>query len=138
MTCQTPKCTNKPQKYRKFCPKCRYRTWAKKNPLRAGFINLRKRAKSRGKEFYLTFEQYKSFAIKTNYHINKGRSANSYHIDRIDENGPYSIDNIQVLTNSQNIRKFVQFKQRNEKNEVEFETVTVKKTSQRDENNCPF
>lgn len=36
----------------------------------------------------------------------KGRYKESYHIDRIDENKGYHIGNIQLLTNTQNIKKF--------------------------------
>lgn len=58
------------------------------------------------KEFKLTFEEFKKFAIETNYIQGKGKNKTSYHIDRIDETKGYTIDNIQVLTNSENVKKY--------------------------------
>lgn len=71
---------------------------------------LRDNAKRRGKIFELTFEQFETFAIKTQYYKKKGIYSDNYHIDRIDESKGYTIDNIQVLTNSANIKKFLSYK----------------------------
>ena len=77
--------------------------------MKAAYCNLKANAKRRGKEFSLTFEQFRDFAIKTDYHQKKGVEKESFHIDRIDEEKGYSIDNIQVLTNSQNVKKYVKY-----------------------------
>jgi len=99
--------------------------WRKKYPLKAAYQTLKYNAKRRGKEFDLTFEQFKEFAIKTKYEKKRGVYADSYHIDRIDETKGYTIDNIQVLTNVQNLRKYIDFKERNPDGSVVLYTVTT-------------
>ena len=84
-------------------PSKKYRN---KYPIRYTYQTLKDNAKRRGKSFNLTFEQFKQFAIKTDYLNVKGITKTSYHIDRIDENKGYTIDNIQLLTNEQNIKKY--------------------------------
>jgi len=46
--------------------------------MKAAFQNLRANASRRGKDFSLTFEQFKNFAIATNYIAGKGRQRNSF------------------------------------------------------------
>jgi hypothetical protein len=77
--------------------------------MRAAFQNLKSNAKRRGKTFELTFAEFKQFATNTNYMFGKGRKAESFHIDRKNETKGYSSDNIQVLTNSQNVKKFLKW-----------------------------
>jgi hypothetical protein len=110
------------------------KAWKKANPLRYAYQSLKDNAKRRGKAFELTFEQFKDFCIKSEYGTKRGRFANSFHIDRRDENGGYTIDNIQALTNGENVRKYIAFKYR-DSDGPHFETVTVKPL---DENNYPF
>ena len=100
--------------------------WRKKNPLMACYQNLKYNAKRRNKQFDLKFEEFKRFAILSKYFVKKGIYKDSYHIDRIDESKGYTADNIQVLTNSENIRKFIDYKGRNEKNKPILKTDTVK------------
>ncbi len=100
--------------------KDRKKIWREKNPMKAAYQTLKYNAKRRGKEFDLTFEQFKEFAIKTEYINKRGKNKDSYHIDRIDENKGYTIDNIQVLTNTKNLFKYIEFKQRNPDGTVEF------------------
>lgn len=85
------------------------RNWRKNNPEKYCFQTLRNNSKRRGKDFDLTFEQFLQFAAKTNYILGKGRTRESFHIDRIDESKGYTIDNIQVLTNAENVKKFLRF-----------------------------
>lgn len=104
--CTTKYCNNKALKHRTICGKCKSRKYRENNPIQAAYQNLRTNAKRRNKEFDLTFEQFKEFAIKTNYILGKGKSQTSYHIDRIDETKGYTIDNIQILTNTENVKKY--------------------------------
>lgn len=90
----------------KKCGYCRLKKWRKDNPIKYAYSNLKNNAKQRGKFFDLTFEQFKKFAIKTEYIKKAGIKKNAYHIDRIDEYGGYTVDNIQLLTNSENSKKF--------------------------------
>jgi hypothetical protein len=131
--CIIPTCNKKPSRGN-YCHACAKRRYRDANPLRSAYTQLRHNAKRRGKVFTLTFEQFKEFAIKTEYAFRKGRTGSSYHIDRIDEHGPYSIENIQVLTNSENVRKFRSFQYRDEDG-PHFKTITVKPVLAGD---CPF
>lgn len=71
----------------------------------AAYKNLRDNAKRRGKVFTLTFDQFSEFCYRTNYMAGRGRTKESYSIDRIDNNKGYTADNIRVLTVSENARK---------------------------------
>ena len=101
--------------------------WRKKNPVKYAYQSLKNNAKRRGKVFELTLEQFKEFAIKTRYMAKRGIYKNSYHIDRIDEAKGYTIDNIQVLTNSENIKKSMLFRGKDENNKPIIKTGTTKK-----------
>gem|GEM_PF-5484863 len=57
----------------------------------------------------------------------KGIYQESWHIDRIDESGGYTIDNIQVLTNRQNVRKYLKFSLDEHGKPVNFRTMTYKR-----------
>lgn len=107
--CSTKYCRNVPPKHRKKCHKCCSKLYREKNPMKYTYNNLKQNAKKRGKEFSLTFEEFKEFCIETSYMSGKGRSATSFHIDRIDETKGYHKDNIQILTNKENVRKFLQY-----------------------------
>lgn len=113
--CATKHCRNKRSGASKKCSKCNQRIYRERNPMKAAFQNLKSNAKRRGKEFSLTFEQFEEFCVKCEYLKGKGITAQSLHIDRIDESKGYSMDNIQVLSNSENVKKYLQmsFDQRN-------------------------
>jgi len=111
------------------------RRWRSLNPMRYAYLNLKHNARRRGKEFKLTFEQFAQFCRKVDYLKKKGVSASSYHIDRIDENKGYTLDNIQVLTNSANVRKYLDYRWNELNGNMDFKTVTAKPVQQ---NECPF
>jgi hypothetical protein len=93
-----------------YCPKCKWRQWTAKNPLRAAFKTLRNHAKERGKEFTLTFEYFKTLAEQTDYLARKGKTSLSLQIDRKDNNEGYHDWNVQTLELRSNTRKnFVPF-----------------------------
>ena len=108
--------------------------WRKNNPLKASYQALKDNAKRRGKLFDITFEEFKEFAIKTDYINKRGRSAQSFHIDRVGEKEGYTKSNIQALPNVDNVKKYVKFKYRDEHGAA-FHTVTVK---QDDRGDAPF
>lgn len=103
-----------------YCSRCQ----RLKNPYKYAYQTLKDNAKRRGKVFELTFEQFCEFAIKTDYIAKKGIKKNSIHIDRIKEEVGYIIDNIQPLTNSQNIKKYLKYywDEHNRKMIFEFKT----------------
>lgn len=101
--CSTAFCKNRtPYTH---CGTCRSRKSRRKDPVKYAFQNIKNRAKQRGKSFSLTLEEFRKFCVKTKYIAGKGRSAESYTIDRIDNDKGYSIDNIQVLTKRDNVIK---------------------------------
>ena len=73
--------------------------------MRYAYCTLKANAKRRGKEFSLTFDQFKKFAIETNYLRGKGKQSTSYSIDRIDNERGYTVDNIRIMTLADNSRK---------------------------------
>jgi len=117
-----------------YCYACAKAIYRKNNPIKAAYQSLRSGAKRRGKAFNLTFEQFKTFVVKTEYMKNKGTRSESYHIDRIDETKGYTIDNIQIMTNSENVRKYYKFVERINNKPV-FSIGISKPVLQ---NNCPF
>jgi len=109
-TCNTAHCRKSAAPNYKKCWSCVKKAYAERHPIRYAYNNLKQNAKRRNKHFELTFEQFKAFAVATEYYKKKGRKATCYHIDRIDETQGYTIDNIQVLTNQENVRKYAIFK----------------------------
>ena len=103
--CDSPKCPPK----EKVCYSCRYKMSKDKNPMKLAYRSLRGHAKERGKEFSITFEEFKQFCVKSDYITKRGIGKHSYHIDRIEETKGYVAGNLQLLTNSENIKKYIRF-----------------------------
>lgn len=101
VTCVTPGCRNSARPRGAKCSTCQ----AHVNPARYAYRHLKANAKRRGKPFDLTLEQFTEFAQRTEYLTRRGRTASSYHIDRINPEKGYTADNIQVLTNRENVLK---------------------------------
>jgi len=110
------------EKHKKTCCSCNYLQKKASNPVRVAYTSLKYHAKERGKEFSLTLEQFKEFCIKSNYLNCKGIEKHSYHIDRIDETKGYEIGNVQLLTNVQNVRKYIEFVEINREGKQIFKT----------------
>lgn len=137
--CSTKFC-RKEAKRGTTCYSCKAAKYKERNPFRYAYNTLKQNAKRRKKFFDLTFEQFKSFAIKVDYIGRKGRKYTSLHIDRIDESRGYTANNIQALTNAQNGRKFRRWKsgEWNElTREMEFITVTTEEVEPNFDD-CPF
>ena len=75
------------------------------NPYTFYLGELRRRAKRRGKTCTLTVQEFKDFCLRTGYLSSKGVNAGDSHIDRIDPDRGYENDNIQMLTNTENLKK---------------------------------
>lgn len=103
--CITPFCRNAHARDRKHCHKCSKRRWRENNPLKASYCNLKTNAKRRGKQFDLTFEEFKEIARQAEFK-DRGIKRMSYHLDRIDETKGYTKDNLQLLPNYLNIKKY--------------------------------
>lgn len=122
MVCKYPYCTREAQGRRKWCTKHKHVIYKEKHPLRYAWHNLRTNARRRKREWEsrhgatttrydveLTFDEFKQFCYKTQLLVGRGRTIDAYHIDRIDVNKGYSVDNMQVLTNGENIKKYLQY-----------------------------
>lgn len=80
--------------------------YRQKYPMKYAYMTLKHNAKRRGKEFTISFEYFKKFAIKVDYIDKKGINRDSYHIDRIKEDLGYIPGNLQLLKNVDNIKKY--------------------------------
>lgn len=103
--CVAYRCTNKHKPKDKYCAKHRKRKEKETNLVGVTFWNLKSNAKRRNKDFNLTLDEFKIFCERTNYLKLKGRVKNKASIDRIDPNKGYSLDNINILTVSENSKK---------------------------------
>lgn len=103
--CATKFCRNKATHYNSTCSKCRMRVWRENHPIHARFTRVKASAKKRKIEFSLTIEQFTKFCEETSYHQTSGSTVEEMHIDRIDPNKGYSIDNIRILSCSENSYK---------------------------------
>lgn len=107
--CIAYRCMNTHAKTRLYCHTHISQMWRKNNPLKAAYKAFKSNAKRRKKPFEITFEQFKEFALKTKLMKGRGKNKDSWHIDRIDEEKGYTIDNIQILTNSENVKKYLDY-----------------------------
>jgi len=71
----------------------------------AHFLDLKNRAKQRGHEFTITFEQYLNFWTTSGYAEKHGKTGESLSVDRIENALGYHFWNIQPLLLSSNSRK---------------------------------
>jgi len=103
--CQVRYCRNTRAGANKVCSKCMMRRWRERYPVKAAFSQLRNSAMDRKKPFELTLEQFVDVVVGTGYMERKGHEANSLHVDRKDSTKGYVYDNLQIITNTQNITK---------------------------------
>lgn len=94
-----------------LCSTCRSRQSRLKDPIKYAFHCKRHRAKQRGIFWDLTLEQFTQFCHETEYMDKKGQTLGSYNVDRIIEGKTpgYTVDNIQILEKSDNIRKYKKY-----------------------------
>ncbi len=103
--CRAYRCNNKKRTRDKFCSKHRHRRTKERDLVGYKYWILKSNATRRKKEFSITLAEFRQWCKETNYHNLTGRSGDSATIDRIDDSKGYSIDNIQILTLSENSRK---------------------------------
>lgn len=104
--CTAYRCKNKHTKKDRFCAKHRHRYNKKKHPVKYAYQSLKGNARRRGKPFELTLKEFRQFCTQTDYINKKGRLAGAASIDRIDPRKGYSSDNIQILSLSENAKKY--------------------------------
>lgn len=88
------------------CWKCIKRKYAEKYPVKYAYQVLKNNSKRRGIKFTLTLQEFIRFCVKTKILLGRGREKDCYSIDRIDNSKGYEADNIQVLTVSENSKKY--------------------------------
>lgn len=99
-------CTNKANDHKGgLCHKHYARKLKAVDPVAARYNQFKSNSKRRGKINTITLEQFREFCQKTGYIIEKGKRGKNTTIDRINNRRGYHIDNIQLLTLSQNCRK---------------------------------
>lgn len=105
--CSVKYCTNKAEG--SLCSTCRSRKARAADPVRYAFTCLRNNANRRGILFTITLDQFRQWCHKVQYIGRKGRSAESYSIDRIHNDLGYHADNIQLMTNRDNVKKYFSY-----------------------------
>ena len=103
--CCAYRCLNTRSKKDRFCPKHRHRFNKENNPLNYVFYIWKSNCKRRGKTNSVTLEEFKLFCEQTGYLDSKGRKSTSLTIDRIKSSEGYSIENMQVISLSENSSK---------------------------------
>ena len=93
-----------------LCRRCYNRDYRKRNVIKASYQALKDNAKRRKKIFDISYEQFEQFCCTTKYIAGKGKTRNSLTIDRIEENKGYTADNIRVLPNRENVKKYLDYK----------------------------
>lgn len=103
--CLTRYCRRAKAPGRNYCHTCRMKRHRRNNPFNYVYNVVKQNAKRRGIEFGITPEQFKAWCIENNYLNDKGQRSHSATIDRVKNERGYFIDNIQVLTLADNVRK---------------------------------
>lgn len=122
--CSTPSCHKKAQLNRTICRSCRTKREREKDPVRYSWRNQARNAKRRGHEYTLTLEEFTEISVPTGYMARKGRFKESLHHDRKDETKGYHFSNMQVLKNSENVKKFLDYKYCHIRQKMEFKMKT--------------
>jgi hypothetical protein len=103
--CPVKGCRNRLGIKKAYCHKHANRLWRFRYPIRAAYLLLKGHAKSRKREFSLSYAEFHAFVSSNGYIAGKGNQAHCLHIDRVDETRGYHRDNIQALTCSENVAK---------------------------------
>lgn len=106
--CATPGCRKKITR-KKICPTCATKRYRQRYPMMYAYLTLRSNAKRRHKVFTISFEYFKQFCYETNYMWGKGRTKNSFSVDRIKEELGYIEGNLQVLRVGKNKKKHLEY-----------------------------
>jgi hypothetical protein len=111
--CPVPWCKNPPAcyyrngriSYELYCYKCKSRRYRANHPIRYAFEDLKVSAKKRSIQFDLSLSDFEAWCKKTGYADSKGVTRLTHHCDRIRHTEGYNINNIQLLTERENIQK---------------------------------
>jgi len=100
-------CKSKPcAKKRGLCHK-HYHVYRRQiDPVYDRYVNFKGNALRRGKEFLITLQEFRDWCQEKGYIIKRGYRGKNCTVDRIDNSKGYNIENIQLITNMANIRKY--------------------------------
>ena len=102
-------CTNQPVARKGGLCHCHYKRKRRVlDPVAVRYNQFKAKAKARGKAFTITLEEFRAFCNKTGYIVTKGMRGMAATVDRIDVTKGYTLDNIQILTLSANVKKWHQ------------------------------
>lgn len=104
--CQNLYCRNESAIGRKVCNTCKSRDYINRNRLLMVWHWIKKSAKKRNIFFNLDKTEFKLFLLKHSYIEYSGRGKNNFTIDRIKPELGYTINNLQVITKSNNSKKY--------------------------------
>jgi hypothetical protein len=109
MKCKTKNCRKDSAPKRRVCYSCAVKGYKDRNPVRYAYAVMKGNAKRRKKVFNISFEYFKQFVISSSYMAGKGINKAGLHIDRIKEELGYIEGNLQVLTNTENVKKYLSY-----------------------------
>jgi len=106
--CKIKGCRKEAKKGR-LCYSCAVKNYKSRNPVRYAYAVMKGNAKRRKKVFNISFEYFKQFVINSSYMAGKGITKTGLHIDRIIEELGYVEGNLQILTNTENVKKYLSY-----------------------------
>jgi len=100
-------CKNVPHPKKRGLCHTHYSRWRRLiDPVYDRFVNFKGNALRRNKNFTITLEEFREFCNRTGYIIKKGKRGRNCTVDRIRNWEGYHIDNIQLITDTANVRKY--------------------------------
>ena len=76
------------------------------NPLKRAYQAAKDNAKTRGIEFFMTFEEWTSIWERSGYLKKRGRGRGQYVMARFGDTGAYAIGNVKIITGRKNIQEW--------------------------------
>lgn len=126
--CETKDCSRVTTGGRKHCGRCRTRKTRAADPVKASYVARKHNAKRRGKPFTITLEYFRQWCVKVNYiGYKRGRAADSYTVDCIINHLGYVPGNLQLLTNRDNVKKYIVYDYQRREVHIMTETIIAKK-----------
>jgi hypothetical protein len=107
--CKSEGCYKNSAKGKNYCHSCIIERFKTKNPEKYAYFVLKNNAKRRRKVFSISFEYFLKFCKKHDYIQRRGITKQGLHIDRKEEHLGYIEGNLQVLTNTENVKKIRKF-----------------------------
>ncbi len=69
------------------------------------YHDCKRRAKRRGISWELTFDQWRDIWLNSGHWKDRGRNAGQYVMGRFGDKGPYSPENVRIITHADNTRE---------------------------------